>query len=314
MKGIKRQKKPQKKPLKLKVILKRNWQLYLMVLPVVIYYFVFEYMPMYGIQIAFKNYRAVDGIIGSPWVGLEHFKTFVNSYYFERLLKNTLLLNVYGLLWGFPFPIIIAILLNRIRNERRRRVTQTLIYVPHFISTSVMAGMLYIFLSPTSGIFNAIGGVFGAAPVDFMSEAGAFRSIYIISSLWQGAGYSSILYIATLTSIDPTLYEAAEIDGASMLQKIRYIDLPSIVPTAMIRLILDCGTMLSSNTSKALIMQTPGNIRTSELIGTYVYNMGIGGGEFSYTTAIGLFVNIINFIMILSCNKIAKKISNVGLF
>jgi len=173
---------------------------------------------------------------------------------------------------------------------------------------------LYIFLSPSSGIFNAIGVALGGSPVDYMSEAGAFRTIYIISSLWQGAGYGSILYIATLTSIDPTLYEAAEIDGASMWQKIRYIDLPALVPTAMIRLILDCGTMLSSNTGKALIMQTPGNIRNSELIGTYVYNMGIAGGEFSYTTAIGLFVNIINFIMILSCNKIAKKVSNVGLF
>ena len=306
--------KQPKKKISFKLLLKRNWQLYLMVLPVIIYYFVFEYMPMYGIQIAFKNYRAVDGIWDSPWVGLKHFKTFFNAYYFERLIKNTILLNVYGLLWGFPFPIIIAILLNRIRNERRRRVTQTIIYVPHFISTSVMAGMLYIFLSPTSGIFNAIAGVFGAAPVDYMSEAGMFRSIYIISGLWQGAGYSSILYIATLTSIDPSLYEAAEIDGASMLQKIRYIDLPSIVPTAMIRLILDCGTMLSSNTGKALILQTSGNIRTSELIGTYVYNMGVGGGEFSYTTAIGLFTNIINFIMIISCNKIAKKLSNVGLF
>ena len=310
MKGNKKQK--QRKSLK--IILRRNWQLYVMVLPVIIYYFVFQYMPMYGVQIAFKNYRAVDGIMGSPWVGLKHFKTFIDSYYFERLIKNTVLLNVYGLLWGFPFPIVIAILLNRIRNERRRRVTQTIIYVPHFISTSVMAGMLYIFLSPSSGIFNAIGVAMGGTPVDYMSEAGAFRSIYIISSLWQGAGYSSILYIATLTSIDPSLYEAAEIDGASMWQKIRYIDLPALVPTAMIRLILDCGTMLSSNTGKALIMQTPGNIRTSELIGTYVYNMGIGGGEFSYTTAIGLFVNVINFIMIISCNKIAKKVSDVGLF
>ena len=291
-----------------------NWQLYILVLPANIYFVVFNYLPLYGIQIAFKDYKAVDGIAGSAWVGLKHFKNFFNAYYFKRLLSNTLLLNVYYLLWSFPVPLILAIFLNQIRGKKKKRFIQTSIYVPYFISTVVLAGMLYIFLSPTSGILNFARTAMGLKAIDFMSEASAFRPIYIISGIWQAAGYGTILYIATLTGIDPSLYEAAEIDGASIWQKIRFIDIPSLIPTAMMVFILDCGKMLASDTNKALVMQTPGNIPTSDIIGVYVYNVGLGSGQFSYTAAIGLFVNIINFILIISVNQVSKRMTDVGLF
>lgn len=306
--------KPVRRKGNIKASIKNNWQLYVLVLPAIIYFFVFNYMPLYGIQIAFKDYKAVKGIWDSAWVGLKHFKTFFDSYYFGRLIINTLLLNVYYLLWSFPIPLIMAILLNQIRKNGTKRFIQTTIYVPYFISTVVLAGMLYIFLSPTVGIFNFAREALGLAAVDYMSSADAFRSIYIISGIWQAAGYGTILYVATLTGIDPALYEAAEIDGASIWQKIRYIDIPSLAPTAIMVFILDCGKMLSSNTDKALVMQTAGNIPTSDIIGVYVYNVGLGSGQFSYTAAIGLFVNIINFILIVSVNKISKKATDVGLF
>jgi len=295
-------------------IMKRNWQLYVLILPAIIYFFVFHYMPLYGIQIAFKDYKAVNGIIGSAWVGLKHFTTFFNAYYFKRLLSNTLLLNVYYLLWSFPVPLVLAIFLNQIRGSKKKRFIQTSIYVPYFISTVVLAGMMYIFLSPTSGIFNFAREALGLKAIDFMSNAKAFRSIYIISGIWQSAGWGTILYIASLAGVDQELYEAAEIDGASIWQKIRFIDLPGLVPVAMMVFILDCGRLLSSDTNKALVMQTAGNISTSDIIGVYVYNVGLGSGQFSYTSAIGLFVNLINFVLILSVNKISKKITDVGLF
>lgn len=295
-------------------IIKNNWQLYLLVLPAIIYFFIFEYMPMYGVQIAFKKYQVSKGIWGSEWVGLKHFKDFFNAYYFKRLLANTLLLNVYYLLWSFPIPIILAILLNRIRNDKTKRFIQTSIYMPHFISTIVLAGMTYIFLSPSSGIFNVVRGMLGLEVVDYMSKYTAFRTIYIVSSIWRGAGYSSILFIACLTSVDTALYEAADIDGASVWHKIWYIDIPTLLPTAMMTMILKMGSMLSSNTDLALALQTPGNIATSDIIGVYVYNVGLGNGQFSYTSAIGLFTNVINFIMIITFNKISKKIGQIGMF
>ena len=306
--------KTMKKRLGFKAVWKNNWQLYLLVLPAVIYFVVFNYLPLYGIQIACKDYKAGDGLAGSAWVGLKHFKNFFNAYYFKRLLSNTLLLNVYYLLWSFPVPLILAILLNQIRGTKKKRFIQTSIYIPYFISTVVLAGMLYIFLSPTSGILNFARTALGLKAVDFMSDASAFRSIYIISGIWQAAGYGTILYIATLTGIDLSLYEAAEIDGASIWQKIRYIDIPSLIPTAMMVFILDCGKMLASDTNKALVMQTPGNIPTSDIIGVYVYNVGLGSGQFSYTAAIGLFINIINFILIVSVNRLSKRMTDVGLF
>ena len=204
--------------------------------------------------------------------------------------------------------------MNQIRKDRMKRFIQTTIYVPYFVSTVVLAGMLYIFLSPTSGIFNFVRTVMGLNTIDFMSEERAFRSIYIISGIWQTAGYGTILYIASLAGVDQALYEAAEIDGASIWQKIRYIDLPSLLPTIMMVFILDCGKLLNSDTNKALVMQTPGNGSTSDIIGVYVYNVGLGSGQFSYTAAIGLFINVINFIIIIMVNRFSQKVSDVSLF
>jgi len=299
---------------KVKVQIKNNWQLYVMILPVVVYFFITEYMPMYGVQIAFRDYKITQGITGSKWVGFKHFENFFNAYYFERLITNTLVLNILNLVCNFPIPIFLAIFLNQIRNDKRKRFIQTTIYVPHFISTVVLAGMLYIFLGPTTGIFNHARVALGLGTYDFMAEAEAFRWIYVLSGIWQGAGYGTILYIAGLAGVDPGLYEAAEIDGASVWQKIWHIDVPTLIPTAVMVFILDCGKVLSSNTTKTLVLQTAGNISVSDIIGTYTYQIGLNGGQFSYSSAIGLFTNLINLVLILTANKISKKVSSVGLF
>lgn len=303
-----------RKKIDVKRYMKNNWQLYIFILPAILYFFVFNYLPLYGIQIAFKDYKVVKGIWGSEWVGLKHFFTFFDAYYFKRLIVNTLVLNISYLLWSFPVPIILAIFLNRLKAGKTKQIIQTSIYVPYFISTVVLAGMLYIFLSPTSGIFNFVREAMGLRAIDFMSSAEAFRPIYIISGIWQAAGYESILFIATLSSVDQELYEAADIDGASIWQKIRYIDLPSLIPTAVMMFIMNCGKILGSNTNKVLVLQTNGNIPVSDIIGVYTYNVGLGSGQFSYTAAIGLFINIINFVMIISVNKLSKKLTDVGMF
>ncbi|AGC67235.1 protein LplB [Thermoclostridium stercorarium subsp. stercorarium DSM 8532] len=293
---------------------KSDWQLYVLLLPALAFIFVFCYLPLYGVQIAFRDYKAVLGITGSPWVGLKNFKDFFNAYYFRRLLENTFLLNLYGLLWGFPVPIVLAILLNQIEWPRFRKFTQTVIYIPHFISTVVMAGILYLFLSPDSGIINTFIKAMGGNPIHFMIEPGWFRTLFIVSDIWQHAGWNTILYIAALTGIDPELYEAATIDGATKHQKIRYIDIPHLAPIVVMMLILSCGNLLVSNTDKALLMQTPGNMVKSDIIGVYVYQMGLTKAQFSYTAAIGLFINVINFIMIITVNWISKKLGDTSLF
>ena len=293
---------------------KNDWQIYLLLLPAMVMVFIFCYLPLYGIQIAFKDYKAVLGIGGSPWVGLKNFTDFFGAYYFKRLLANTFLLNLYNLLWSFPVPILLAILLNQFERERFKKFTQTIIYVPHFISTVVMAGMLYLFLSPTNGMVNHLITALGGESIYFMVEPGWFRTLFIATDIWQHAGWNTILYIATLTGIDPGLYEAATIDGASKLQKILHIEVPHLLPIAVMMLILNCGSLLASNTDKALLMQTSGNMATSDIIGVYVYTMGLGKAQFSYTTAIGLSINVINFATIMLVNWISRKLSNTSLF
>lgn len=290
-------------------------QLYLLLLPAVIYFLVYNYLPLYGLQIVFRDYKFAKGIVGSKWVGLKNFETFFQAYYFRRLLENTFLLNLFNLLWSFPVPILMAILLNQLDFPRIKRFTQTAIYVPHFISTTVMAGMLYLFLSPTSGIVNHLIKSLGNKAINFMVEPGWFRSLYIGTDVWQHAGWNTILYIAALTGVAPEIYEAATIDGATKWQKIRHIDLPSLLPIAMMMLILNCGSLLTSNTDKALLMQTPGNMAVSDIIGVYVYTVGLTGSppQPSYTAAIGLFINVINFVMILSVNGIVKRTGEVSL-
>lgn len=291
-----------------------DWQLYVLLIPAIGFVFLFNYLPLYGIQIAFKDYKAALGITESAWVGVKHFKDFFGAYYFVRLLSNTFLLNLYNLLWGFPVPIILAIMVNQLEHRRFKKFTQTVIYIPHFISTVVMAGMLYLFLSPTNGIVNTMMTAMGGESIYFMIEPGWFRTLFVSTEIWQHAGWNTILYIATLTGIDPGIYEAATIDGATKLQKIRHIDLPHLMPIAVMMLILNCGSLLTSNTDKALLMQTPGNMATSDIIGVYVYEMGLGKAQFSYTTAIGLSINIINFITIMAVNWVSRKLSETSLF
>ena len=297
--------------------MRNDWQIYALLLPAVIYFFVYNYLPLYGVQIAFRDYKfagPASGIVGSKWVGLKNFKDFFSAYYFGRLMSNTFLLNIYNLLWGFPIPIILAILLNQFERARMKKFTQTAIYVPHFISTAVMAGILYLFLSPTNGIVNKFVEAAGGKAINFMVEPGWFRTLFIASDIWQHAGWNTILYIAALTSIDQEIYEAATIDGATKRQKILHIDIPYLMPIAVMMLILNCGSLLGSNTDKALLMQTPGNMATSDIIGVYVYEMGLTKAQFSYTSAIGLFINIINFLMILSVNWVSKRLSETSLF
>ena len=293
-----------------------NRWLYALILPALVYLIIFHYMPMYGVQIAFKDYKAVRGIEGSAWMNpwYAHFETFFNAYYCGRLISNTLLLNVLSLLFSFPLPIALAIVVNSIQGRRLKKFTQTVVYVPHFISTVVLAGILYILLSPSNGIINHFIVALGGKSIYFMNEADWFRPIYIISGIWQNAGWSSILYIAALAGIDQEMYEAATIDGASKWQKVRYIDIPQIIPTATMMLILSCGALMSSSTQKTLLLQTGGNITKSDIIGTYVYTMGLGSGQFSYTSAIGLFVNVLNFVMVLAANKISGKMQGETLF
>ena len=291
-----------------------DWQLYLFVLPALVYVIVFQILPLYGIQIAFRNYRVAFGIQGSPWVGLEHFKNFFRSYYCGRLIGNTFILNIFGLILGSILPVFLAVALNTLYRERVKHAIQTIIYVPHFISSVVLAGLIYILFSPQNGIVNKGIEFFGGQSVNFLLEARYFRPIYIGSSLWQNAGWNSILYIAALTSVDPQLYEAATIDGATRIQKILKIDLPSIIPVFTMMLILSCGGLLNSDTEKILLLQTSGNTTVSEVLGTYVYNVGINGGKFSYTAAIGLMTHVINFVMILCVNTVTKRMNGTQLF
>ena len=314
--GLTASKKKKKLPLHERFVmaLKRDYQIWILLLPAIIFFIVFHYLPLYGIQIAFKDYKAVQGIVGSKWVGLKHFQDFFNTYYSTRLIANTFLLNFYNLIWGFPVPVILAILLNQFANSGFKRFAQTMIYVPHFISTIVMAGILYLFLSPSNGLVNHLIVALGGQPIFFMNEAPWFRTLFIGSGVWQHSGWSAILYIATLTGIDQGIYEAATIDGANKRQKIWYIDVPHLIPIVVMILILNCGSLLASNTDKALAMQQAGNMSKSDIIGVYVYTQGLGKAQFSYTAAIGLTINLVNFAMIVTVNWISKRLGETSLF
>ena len=295
---------------------RRDWQLWVLLLPALVYFIVFCYFPMYGVQIAFRDYKAAFGITGSKWVGLKFFEKFFSSYYCGRMFANTFLLNLFGLIFGFPIPILLAIMLNQLNRKRFKGFVQTAIYVPHFISTVVLAGMIYLFFSPTNGIINHLITAAGGNSIYFIMEPNWFRPLFIGSEIWQNAGWNTILYIATLTSIDPQLYEAATIDGATRLDKIRHIDIPHLIPIAVMMLILNCGSLLSSNTDKALLLQTSGNMAKSDILGVYVYSVGIAASkaQYSYASAIGLCLNLINFVIIMLVNAISRKMSDISLF
>lgn len=292
---------------------RRSWQLYLLLLPALIYFIVFHYYPMYGLQIAFKNYVASEGIWGSPWVGLDYFGRFFRSFQFERLIVNTLLINVLQLAL-FPVSIIVALSINELRDGFFKRFTQTVTYAPHFISVVVMVGILLTFLHPVTGVINIIIAALGGQPIAFMTEPDWFRSVFVLSSEWQNLGWGAIIYLAALAAVDPQLHEAAIMDGASRLQRIWHINLPSILPTIVILLILQMGNFTAVGFEKVYLMQNPLNLSASEVIQTYVYKAGLLQAQYSFSTAVGLFNSVVNLIILVVFNRLAKRISGTGLW
>lgn len=304
-----------KKRNKTLILMKRNWILYLFLVPAVVYIAIFMYAPMYGLVIAFKDFSASKGIMGSPWVGTKWFSTFFNAPRFWQILKNTLALSVYSLVVGFPLPVILALIINGIGNTRAKKFTQTVTYMPYFISTVVLVGMMSVLFSPRSGIVNTLLSYLGGSgDTFFMGESKFFRHMYVWSGVWQSTGWNSIIYIAALTGVSQELNEAAKIDGANKLQRILNVDLPAIMPTMVILLIMNCGSILSVGYEKVYLLQNDLNTPVSEVISTYIYKMGLQQQRFSYSTAIGLFNNVINFIILITVNKVSKKISGMGLF
>lgn len=300
---------------RLKRDLVRNWRLYVLILPAVIALILFRYAPMYGLQIAFKDFKPAKGIIDSPWVGFKHFKNFISSYQFDKVLRNTINISVTSLLAGFPMPIIFALLLNQIRSQRAKKVLQTVTYMPHFISTVVLVGMLLVFLSPTTGLYGHAMRALGVAqPVNLLAQKEWFTPLYVLSGIWQNTGWDSIIYLAALSSISIDLYEAATVDGASKFKRMIYIDIPCIMPTAIILLIMNMGNIFSLGFEKIYLMQNNLNLPVSETINTYVYKQGIIGGKYSYSAAIGLFNTVINFVILLTVNQIAGRVSDTSLF
>lgn len=293
---------------------RKNWILYVMILPVVIYYIVFAYTPMYGVQLAFKNFRIKDGIMGSPWVGLKHFSRFFKSYNFGLLLRNTLGISVYSLVVGFPIPIIFALMLNYIKSKFLKKTVQMVSYAPYFISTVVICGMLSIFMNPDTGILNTILNFFGLPSVDFLAKAEWFKSIYVWSGVWQGMGWSSIIYISALSGVDYELHEAAIVDGASKVQRILHVDLPSIKPTIIMMLILQFGSLMGVGFEKVFLLQNTLNKQAASVISTYVYEVGLINSDYGYSTAIGLFNSVINMVLLISANMFCKKFADESLF
>nr|WP_307196967.1 ABC transporter permease subunit [Neobacillus niacini] len=301
-----------KKGLKIKKILS-NYQLYLFLLPALIYFIVFHYLPMYGILIAFKDFVATKGIMGSPWVGFKHFERFFDSFQFWTLIKNTLGLSVVQLIVGFPLPIFLALMLNQIRSEKYKRFVQTVVYAPHFISVVVLAGMIFVFFS-NNGLINNIILLFGGDPISFMAKPEWFKPLYIASGVWQETGWAAIIYLAALAGVSPELHEAAVMDGANKWQRIFHVDIPAIMPTAVILLILSVGGIMNIGFEKAYLLQTPMNQPSAEIIPTYVYKMGLQQAQYSFAAAVGLFNAVINLILLIAVNKFAKKLSGTGLW
>jgi len=294
--------------------MRRCWQLYLIMLLPMLVIIIFSYGPMFGVQIAFKEFRARDGIWGSPWIGFIHFQNFFRSYQFRRVITNTLGISLYGLIAGFPIPIILAILVNESARTRFKKAVQLITFAPHFISTVVMTGMILMFISVYGGPINNFIAAMGGERIDFIARPGMFKSLYVWTGIWQGMGYSSVIYIAALSAIDPSLYEAATIDGASKFQKIRYIDIPGIAPTIIILLILNCGSIMSVGYEKILLMQNPLNMAASDVISTYVYRMGLENAQYSFSAAVGLFNSLVNASLLVAVNQVARKVSETSLW
>lgn len=294
--------------------LSSHWELYLFVLPALVYIFLYCYYPMYGVQMAFKDFRIAKGIEGSAWVGLKHFGKFLGNPQSGSLIFNTLRLSVYGDIVGFPLAIAFALVLNELPSKRFKSVTQTVSYAPHFISTVVICSMITMFMRKDGGLINVIIGAFGIGPYDFLSKAEWFPSIYVWTNVWQGLGWSTIIYMSALSGINQEIHEAAMIDGASRLKRIWHINLPGILPTICILLILNMGGVMSVGFEKAFLLQNDLNSETSEIISTFTYKMGMQSRQYSYSAAIGLFNSAVNLVLLLTTNAITRKLSDTSLF
>lgn len=297
-----------------KKMLKRDYHLILLCIPALIFIFIFDYGPMYGIQIAFKNYNSRKGIWGSDWVGFEHFIRFFNSPNFWNVLKNTLWISLYSLLASFPFPIFLAILINQVTRTKFKKTVQMVLYAPHFISVVVLCGMLNVFLSPSTGIVNNVLASMGMERIFFLGKESLFDDVFVWSGVWQNSGWGMIIYLAALTSIDPELYEAARIDGANKLKLIFHIEIPQILPTIVIMLIMSVGRFMNVGFQKAFLLQNTMNLQKSEIISTYVYRMGMLSQQFDFSTAVGLFNNIVNVILLIIVNNISRKLNETSLW
>jgi len=291
-----------------------HWQLWLMMIPAIVFMLVFVYKPMSGVLIAFQDYSLKKGIWGSEWIGFDNFTRLFKSYWFPVILKNTLTISLLSLLLSFPAPIILALAANEIRSEKRKRLFQTVSYAPHFISTVVVCGMITVFLSPESGVINFLLKLVGVEPVAFLAKPKAFKWVYVLSGIWQTVGWSAIIYIAALSGVDKNLLEAAEIDGANRIQRIRYVNFPVLIPTIVIMFILRCGSILSVGYEKVYLLQNTANLSASEVISTYVYKVGLEKADFGFSTAVNLFNNVINCIVLILSNKISRKVSGSSLF
>lgn len=295
-------------------LMRQNYQLYIFLIPAIVFIVLFMYTPLYGLQIAFKNYRGGDGIWGSAWVGLKWFNQFFSTPRCWEIVKNTLTISVYSLIAGFPLPICLAIILNYVKNLHFKKFAQTVTYMPYFISTVVLVAMMNLFFSPSSGFVNTIIKAFGGEAVYFMGMSSLFPHMYVWSGIWQSMGYSSIIYIAALSGVSPELHESAVIDGANILQRIWHIDIPTIMPTMIILLIMSCGNIMNVGYEKVYLMQNDLIADVSEIISTYVYKIGLTNNQFSFSTAIGLMNNVINFVILVAANKLANKLFGSGLW
>lgn len=294
--------------------LSRNWILYVMILPVIVYYVTFAYVPMYGATLAFKDYKIKEGILGSPWIGFDNFERFFSTYQFSRILTNTLEINIYALLVGFPIPIIFALMLNYLKYGKLKKTVQMVSYAPHFISVVVMCGMISIFTNYETGIFNTFRNMLGMKSVEFLGVAEWFKDIYVWTGVWQGLGWNAIIYISALSGVDPQLHEAAIVDGATKVQRMLHVDLPALKPTIIMLLIMNLGSMMGLGFEKVYLLQNSLNLAESEVISTYVYKQGLVNADYAYSTAVGLFNSVINMCLLVTFNTLSKKVAKESLF
>ncbi len=292
---------------------KSNFALYVMLIPLLVVMLLFTYKPMWGLQIAFKEYSLFGGIAESPWIGVENFKVFLSGPYFWRLLKNTLIIGFYGLLFGFPAPIILSILLNEVRNLTYKKTVQTMFFLPYFVSTVVVAGIITNILAP-SGVVNVILQKFGFDSIYFMAESKYFRTIYTIMGIWQNCGYTAVIYLAALAGIDMEQYEACRIDGGNKLQQIWHITLPGIAPTVVIMLIMNCGSLINVGAETIILLYQPSTYKTADVISTYVYRTGISDGDYGTATAVGLFNSVVGMLFVVLANTVSKRVSEYSLW